>query len=234
MGNIGIGLRRRLNARFGTAHLVAVVAGLATALLLLAWTRTQEDVVAVVVAASEIRAGTTVEAGELSVIDLPASAQVVSVMIPGGSLDGVVGQVAVRSINVDEPLLASDVRPAVDESGRRAMSISLPSSNAVGGELAAGDIVDVLVVSDDLTRFVADQVPVLAVPASSSTGLVTSPGGWWVTLAVEDLEALEIADGVEHGTVYLLRSTGTPDLVVRELPVSDPSGVVADTAGAGG
>jgi hypothetical protein len=47
-----------------------------------------------------------------------------------------------------------------------------------------------------------------------------------VVLAVEDAEALEIADGVENGTVYLLRSTGTPSLTVRELAVpeepSDP------------
>ena len=86
------------------------------------------------------------------------------------------------SIHPDEPLLVSDVRPAVDESGRRAMSIAIPAANAVGGELAAGDIVDVLVVTDDRTRFVADQVPVLAVPAPASSGLVTSAGGWWVTL----------------------------------------------------
>ena len=221
-----------MTSRFGTAHLVAVTAGLATALLLLSWTRSQQDVIPVVVAASEIGAGTTVEAHDLVVVDLPASSQVASVMTPGASVDALVGQVAVRSIHRDEPLLVSDLRPPIDESGRRAMSISLPAANAVGGELAAGDIVDVLVVTDDQTRFVADQVPVLAVPAPPTSGLVTSTGGWWITLAVEDLDALEIANGVEHGTVYLLRSTGTPDLTVRELPEPEASDVIADTVGA--
>ena len=84
--------------------------------------------------------------------------------------------------------------------------------------MAAGDLVDVLVVTDERTRFVAEQIPVLAIPAPASSGLVSTGSGWSVTLGVEEREALEIADGVEHGTVYLLRSTGTPDLTIRELP----------------
>lgn len=217
MGNTTIRLGKRVNARFGTAHLVAVTAGLATALLLLGWTRSQQDVIPVVVAAAEIGAGTTVEFSDLAVIDLPAAAQVASLMVPGELVEGVVGQVAIRSIRPNEPVLISDVRPVADESGRRAMSISLPAANAVGGELVAGDLVDVLVVTEDRTRFVAEQVPVLAVPPKASGGLVSGSNGWWVTLAVEDGEALEIAGGVEHGTVYLLRSTGTPALTVLEL-----------------
>jgi hypothetical protein len=127
--------------------------------------------------------------------------------------------VATRSIHPFEPILISDLRPAVDESGRRAMSFSLPSANAVGGDLAAGDVVDVLVVTDEWTRFVAERVPVVAVPDGATTGLVAGAGSWWVTLAVEDNDALEIADGVERGSVYLLRSTGTPALTVTELPI---------------
>jgi len=174
---------------------------------------------AVVVAASEIKAGTAVDAGALAVIDIPAGAQVASVMVPAEQLSELAGQVATRSIQPSEPILISDLRPAVDESGRRAMSFSLPSSNAVGGDLAAGDVVDVLVVTDEWTRFVAEGVPVVAVPDGASTGLVAGTGSWWVTLAVEDHDALEIADGVERGSVYLLRSTGTPALTVTELSI---------------
>jgi hypothetical protein len=101
------------------------------------------------------------------------------------------------------------------------MSVPLSPANAVGGDLAVGDEVDVLVVTTTGTRFVAEAVPVLGLPETQASGLVSATSAWWVVLAVEDAEALEIADGVENGTVYLLRSTGTPSLTVRELVVPD-------------
>ena len=105
------------------------------------------------------------------------------------------------------------------------MSFSVPQANAVGGDLVVGDEVDVLVVSDEGTRFVAENVPVLALPQSVESGLAAAASSWWVVLAVEDIDALEIADAVENGTIYLLRSTGTPALSVKELePPDDTTG----------
>jgi hypothetical protein len=72
---------------------------------------------------------------------------------------------------------------------------------------------------------------VLALPNPGATGLVGGTSTWWVVLAVEDRDALEIADAVEHGTIYLLRSTGTPQLSVRELePVDEPPGHSTEAA----
>ncbi|HDH26716.1 MAG TPA: hypothetical protein ENH00_11090 [Actinobacteria bacterium] len=209
--------RKRLTGRFGTVHLIAVVAGLVTAVLLLSWTRGQEQLISVVLAADGIRAGALVESTDLQVTEIPSDSTVAAAIAPAASLDGLVGQVATRSIASGEPILRTDLRPVVTEGGRRAMSFALPRANAVGGDLAVGDEVDVLVVTDDGTRFVAEVVPVLALPDSARSGLVGGSAGWWVVLAVEDVDALEIADGVEHGTIYLLRSTGTPRLTVREL-----------------
>jgi len=221
MGNQGDPFVRRVKARFGTAHLIAVAAGLLTAVLLLSWTRGQEDLTSVVLAASEIRAGTLIEATDLQVAEITSDPTVVAAIYPANSLQSLVGQVATRSISTSEPILRSDVRPVAAEAGRRAMSIPLSPANAVGGDLAAGDEVDVLVVTRSGTRFVAEAVPVLAMADTSRSGLVGSASAWWVVLAVEDTEALEIADGVENGTIYLLRSTGTPALSVRELVVPD-------------
>lgn len=214
---------RRVTARFGRTHLIAVVAGLATALLLLSWTRGQEQMVSVVLAADEIRSGTLIEADDLRSADIPADSSLASALMPAAASDGLIGQVAVRSIATGEPVLRSDLRPVVTEDGRRAMSFPLPPANAVGGGLAVGDEVDVLVVTDNETRFVAEGVPVLAIPTTNDTGLVAGSSAWWVVLAVEDVDALEIADGVERGTIYLLRSTGTPALSVRQLATTDPA-----------
>ncbi len=92
-----------------------------------------------------------------------------------------------------------------------------------------GDEVDVLVASDTGPRFVAERLPVLAVPETATGGLTAGSTGWWVVLGVDDTDALEIADGIERGTLYLLRSTGTPGLSVRELIV-DSDGPVAGAA----
>lgn len=225
MGSTREAFGRRVKARFGTAHLVAVVAGLLTALLLLSWTRGQDQVVPVLVAAEDIRAGALLDAADVRMAEITADSPVVPALLSGTELDSLSGQVATRSIAADEPILRSDVRPVVAEGGRRAMSFSVPQANAVGGDLVVGDEVDVLVVSDEGTRFVAENVPVLALPQSVESGLAAAASSWWVVLAVEDIDALEIADGVENGTIYLLRSTGTPALSVKELePPDDTTG----------
>jgi len=221
MGNEGKAPAKRVRARFGTAHLIAVAAGLVTAVLLLTWTRGQEDLLSVVLAADDVRAGTLIESTDLQVAEIPSDPTVAAAIYPADALDGLVGQVATRSVSASEPILVSDVRPVAAESGLRAMSVPLSPANAVGGDLAVGDEVDVLVVTTTGTRFVAEAVPVLGLPEAQSSGLVSAASAWWVVLGVEDSEALEIADGVENGTVYLLRSTGTPSLNVRELVVPD-------------
>jgi Flp pilus assembly protein CpaB len=234
MGNEGKAPGKRVGARFGTAHLIAVAAGLVTAVLLLSWTRGQEDLVSVVLAADDIRAGTLVEVTDLRVAEVSSDPTVVAVIYPADSLDGLVGQVATRSISASEPILRSDLRPVAAEAGRRAMSVPMSPANAVGGDLAVGDEVDVLVVSRTATRFVAEAVPVLALPPTQTSGLVSATSAWWVVLAVDEAEALEIADGVENGTIYLLLSTGAPGLTTRELALPDePTDPPPDTATGG-
>lgn len=234
-GSSGEEFAKRLTARFGTAHLIAVVAGLVTAVLLLSWTRGQEQLVSVVLAADSIRAGALIESTDLQVTEIPSDSTVATAILSGDSLDGLVGQVATRSITSGEPILRTDLRPVMAEGGRRAMSFALSRANAVGGDLAVGDEVDVLVVTDDGTRFVAEALPVLALPDPRPSGFVGGSSGWWVVLAVEDVDALEIADGVEHGTIYLLRSTGTPRLTVRELDTgNEPDEPPPEAASAAG
>ncbi len=226
---------RRVKARFGAAHLVAVAAGLATAVLFLTWARGQEDLAPVVFAAGEIRAGTLVEHDDLRVTEIASDPMVTAAVLPASEIDALAGQLATRTIAAGDPILRTDLRPVVTEDGRRAMSFPLAQANAVGGDLVVGDMVDVLVVTDDATRFVAEAVPVLALPDGTPAGLVGGSSAWWVVLAVEDREALEIANGVENGTIYLLRSTGTPSLTVRELETGSESSVpppeAASTAG---
>lgn len=228
------GWHGRLKARFGTPHLVAVAAGLVTAVLLLGWTRSQEQLVPVVVAAADVRAGSLVSVSDLRTVEVPVDETLVPVIVPGAEMPSLVGRVAVRSISAGEPVLLSDLRTAVTDEGRRAMSFPVAASHAVGGDLSVGDRVDVLVVNKSGTRFVAESVPVLALPPEAPTGLAGGSSAWWVVLAVEELDALEIADGIENGTVYLLRSTGMPGLTVHELEVASDESESGMEVGQGG
>ena len=206
--------------RFQTEHLVAVVAGLMTALLVLVWTRGQEQLVPVVVASSVIEAGSILDESNVSLVDIPVNTPVLGSMIEGTDLDAALGRVTQRRVAAGEPLLASDLGTVEQRAGTRSMSFPLPAANAIGGALEVGDVVDVLVVTDDRTRFVAESLTVLAVPHSGSQGLVASTSAFWVTLEVDDTDALELADGVEHGSVYLVRSTAAPALATTQLEVT--------------
>ncbi len=231
--------RRPMRARFGSAHLVAVLAGLVTLLALLTWTRSQEQITAIVVAAQDIRPGVLISDAALSVVEIPASASVASVMVSADERVSLVGQVSTRFIRTGEPVLDTDARAPVDQGGRRAMSVPIPVANAVGGTLVVGDAVDVLVVTDSGTRFVAEGLAVIGVPEDAAGGLASQVGSSsWVVLAVSDADALAIADGLENGTVHLLRATGTPELQVRELvpdaEPEDPTGEAGSSEEGGG
>ena len=217
MGDTAIRQGRRATVRFSTAHLVAVAAGLTAAVLLLTWTRSQERVIPVVVAAHDIAAGVGVDTADLAVVEIPAGTVLAGSLTSADQLETLAGRVTTRSIARSEPVLASDTRPAEADTGVRAMSFPLSAANAVGGDLSPGDRVDVLVVTDDATRYVATGVPVLAIPESQAAGLATATSAWWVTLGVDDAQALEIADGSEHGTIYVLRSNGAPAPRITEL-----------------
>ena len=208
-------------------HLLALLAALVTVVALLVWTRGQEQLTSVVVAGSQIPEGTLVSDGSLTLVEIPAAASVAEVMVPGEERVTLVGQVTTRTIAAGEPLLRSDVRAPVDLGGRRQMSVPISEAYAVGGSLVAGDQVDAMVVTDIGSRFVAQQLTVLAVRERATEGFAASSADWWVVVAVTDVEALEIGDALENGTLHLLRSTGTPELTVTELsPEPEPQAEV--------
>ena len=120
MQNTQESFRRRVRARFGTTHFVAVAAGLLTALLLLSWTQGKEQLISVVLAAEDIRAGTSVEAVDLRLTEIPADSSVATVIVPATAADQLVGQVAVRFIAAGEPILQQ--RPTTSGHRRRAPS----------------------------------------------------------------------------------------------------------------
>jgi pilus assembly protein CpaB len=115
----------------------------------------------VLVAAREIPAKTTLTIADLKVQDYNVDAKPAAALV---SPADAVGKVTITAMSVGEPVLASkfsdpknpafvvipasfigtDGAPKADAPNFRAMSITVPDANAVGGALQPGDIVDVM------------------------------------------------------------------------------------------
>ncbi len=208
--------RRSLVSQVGPLHLVAIISGLLAALLVLTWMRNQQNMLSVATAAQPIRSGNVITGDMLETREIPGDAGFGAHLLTADEIAGATGAVATRSISPGEPILDSDLRGVRTREGLRAMSLPIDSSRAVGGDLAPGDRIDIVGFDDTGPRYVATGIEVLAVPDRGQNAFGTS-SGFAVTLAVDDVEALEIARALEFGTVHVLRSTGAPDVSLERL-----------------
>jgi Flp pilus assembly protein CpaB len=117
--------------------------------------------VAVLVAAREIPAKTTLTAADVKLQDFNQEARPPAAM---STADSALGKITIQSISIGEPILPTkfadpknpsfvvipasfigpDGAPASNSPNYRAMSITVPDASAVGGSLAVGDSVDLV------------------------------------------------------------------------------------------
>ncbi len=204
---------RSLVSRIKLGHVVMVLAGLFALVFNLAVLRSDEATIEVVLAASDIRAGTTITAGHLQTTAVPAD-DVLSVrFVAASEMGAVLGKLAVRSIEEGEPILGDDLLALENRRGLRAMSVPIEESRAVAGGLARGDSVDVVLVESGVATFIATGLEVLDIP-DVGTNALGARSGYAPTLAVDAAQALRIAAALDVGEVHIIRSTGAavPDL----------------------
>lgn len=162
------------------------------------------ETASVVVAATDLAAGTVLTAGALSLVGLPPGA------VPAGvarSPDELIGRVLAGHLRRGEPV--TDVRlvgpglTAMLAPGQVAAPLRLPDL-AVAGLVAAGDRVDVLVTAPDATA--AEVVAAGAlVLAPSATPADDTPGGdvaeGLLLLAVDEATGARLAAASTSGTL---------------------------------
>lgn len=201
----------------------------------------------VLVAARDIAPRTTIGAGDVKVAQLTVES------VPAGALrdpSEAVGRIATIAIARNEAVLPSKFVPPEGTSALsvfpvgeqpsgsapdwRAMSLSVPEQNAVGGALLAGDVVDLIVsfsfsterlapgavggeVADFAARIVAERVPILARSASSYVVRIEAQ-------QAERLAALQAAGATVH---LILRGPGdTRDTRARGSITSAETGII--------
>lgn len=193
--------------RLSAGHLLMGLAGALALLANLAVLRSLDQGMPVVVAARQLPAGHVLTAGDLTTRSVDGDSELLAALVPGDRLEELVGQVLTHQVAAGDPLRGSDVLPAA-ASGLRAMSIPVEPAHAAGGALSVGDRVDVIAVADGVARYVLDHAEVLQVAPTQSAGLGGS-AGFYVVVAVDGDEALQLAVAIREQALEVVKSTGS-------------------------
>jgi Flp pilus assembly protein CpaB len=218
-------------SRLSFGHLVTLLTGLLATLLVFSVLRERDASFRAASAGAEIRAGTTVEAAALRMVDVRVPADVRGRLVDPAALGRFRGWIATRTLQPGELLSRGDLRPPAAPSALRAMSIPVEAAHAVGGALAVGDRLDVIQVDEGgQARYVVSGAEVLAVnrPDSGVIGAAASSSS--LTVAVDARQALRLAAAIRGQRFELVRSTAAD--AVTSGGASDQGG--ASDAGAPG
>jgi Flp pilus assembly protein CpaB len=228
-------------SRLSFGHVVTLLTGLLATVLVFSVLRERDASFRAATAGAEIRAGTTVEATALRMVDVRVPDGVRGRLIDPASLGRFRGWIATRTLQPGELLSRGDLRPPAAPSALRAMSIPVEAAHAVGGALAAGDRLDVIQVDESgQARYVVSGAEVLAVnrPDSGVIGAAASSSS--LTVAVDPRQALRLAAAIRSQRFEIVRSTGA-DAVTSggasggALDGAAPGGGISDSgSGSGG
>ncbi len=198
--------QRSLLGRLSLGHVVMILAGLLALLLNLAFLRSGDEVLRIVVASQDLAAGDELLGSSFQVAEVGDVGAISDGLITENEVPAFVGSRLARAITEGEPLRPSDLRPASGEDGLREMSIEVAALSAVGDRLKTGDLIDVIGTVNDEARYVVTGIEVIEVlGASSSFG---GSSDFAVVVSVTDRQALEIAAAMSAGEIDLVRSTG--------------------------
>lgn len=216
--------------RLTLAHAAMVTAGLATFVTVGSVLRDRDAMVDVVVMSDVAAAGTEADALPLGVRSVPADTPFLDSMLAPGSVPE--DQALVRSLDSGEPLLRSDLVRVGSAVLTRTATVPVESVVISGLGLAVGDEVDVIGMIDDRPAFVLTGVGVTRLPSTSGAdGLLLGPTESFVTLEVDDRQAIALVAALRAGPIELVRSTGAPAIeaaaafvvpTIDELAIPEP------------
>ncbi len=217
---------RSLWSRLSTGHVVMIVAGLLAVVANLAVLSARDDVFVVAAAAGELRQGRVITSADFVTVDVNVDEDTLRDLVLAADLPALEGKIAARTIPDGALVHPDDFRSASAPLELRAMSIPVGREDAVGGDISAGDLVDVIAVADGTSRYITTAAEVLAVPETATSGIAGGTS-FFVTIAIDAETALRLALALEEAEVSVVRSTGAsePDeLEFTNNPEPDPVG----------
>ncbi len=182
---------------------LALAAGFVSALLVLALTA-PPSLTAVLVADGPLPAGTALG-------DLPVTYRNVDNtdgLIVGSDIGELADWTLVTPLAEGEPLLASLIQPPQQVTAPQQMALAIPATQAVLGEIQAGDSIDILVTrsagvgSEATTEVLARDVYVISAVLAESTAFGDELR---LVLAVTDQLAVDLANASYAGNLDLIK-----------------------------
>lgn len=196
--------------RFGLSHVLMIAAGLATFVLVASVLRDRSATESVWMVRNDVAAGVTLSVPDLVAVDIATDAALLPSLLRVA--DGVpVGRVR-NGLAGGEPLLASDLLPVGVAAVGRTFAIPIDSSVIDGLGLQPGDRVDVIGIdAEGSMHYVVDDAEVVRLPsaAGGTAFAAASSRSAWVTVGIDDREALLLSGALGRGPVELVRSTGS-------------------------
>lgn len=226
--------RRKLRERIALGHLFMIAAALLAFVLVVSVLQDRTVTTRVLVADSDILPGTLITPDLVSEIEIPADSELAGKMatldaISSGSIS------AGQRLAAGDPLTITAIAPASSPSALRAMSLPIERIDAVGGDLSAGDRIDVIAVDDGVARYVAVNLEVLATQSADARAGALGASAlttYFVTVSVDDQTALAVALAMETGKVSIVRSTGAQPISPERRELTGLASVSAGGADA--
>jgi len=187
-----------------------VVAGLLGLLLSLSVLRKADNTVAVVVVARDLAPGTRLLPDMVRTTRIHSDERLLANLVPAEAFDSLKGSVVLASLRTGDLLARSGLGPASTRRAARAVSFPVDAAFAVGGQLSAGDHVDVLASANDGSGsgYVLVGVDVVSVHATGTGPLRGSDGRLSLTVAVDAAGAQRLAAALHVADLLVVRSTG--------------------------
>lgn len=191
--------------------MIMIGAGLLAFLVNIALLQSGDDQIDVLVLTNDVSAGDRLRAADVGTASIDADSPFRDRTVTPDEGQDLPGFIVTRDIDAGSPLLEDDFRPNAAPGAHRAMSISLPPSRAVAGDIIQGDRVDVISVEDGTATYIATGIEVL-IAAEVEENRLAASGDYSVTVAVDDATALAIARALQVGEVHVIRSTGAAEV----------------------
>jgi len=199
-----------------------MVAGLVTFVLVASVLQDRSETEQVWVVGTDIAAGAEIGPSDLVAVEISSDAPLLAPLLRVA--DGVPAGRVRSGVVAGEPLLASDLVAVDTSSVGRSFTIPIETMVVDGLGLIRGDRVDVIgsVPGGEMGYVVVD-VEVVRLPGASTSGAFAAAGSrtTWVTVSIDDAQALALSATIDRGDVQLVRSTGAEAISVADGPADE-------------
>lgn len=206
-----------------------MIAGLGTFVLVASVLQDRSETEQVWVVDADVAAGATLEAADLVAIEVASDAPLLAPLLR--VVDGVPSGRVRNGLVAGEPLLASDLVRVDESTVGRSFTIPIDTMVVDGLGLIRGDRVDVIgsFVGGDMGYVVVD-AEVIRLPGASNSGAFAAAGSrtTWVTVSIDDKQALALSGAIDRGDLQLVRSTGAQTISSQTMTADDSREGAAD------